>query len=70
MYINTSEEKPNNDEADKSYNAPAKNPVNIPSFLPLKYPKITGIIISRFGIIPAMLILFQVLPEKDKKAKL
>ena len=24
MYINTSEEKPNNDEADKSYNAPAK----------------------------------------------
>ena len=56
MYINTSEEKPNNDEADKSYNAPAKNPVNIPSFLPLKYPKITGI--------------FQVLPEKDKKAKL
>lgn len=26
MYINTSEEKPNNDEADKSYNAPAKNP--------------------------------------------
>ena len=48
MYINTSEEKPNNDEADKSYNAPAKNPANIPSFLPLKYPKITGIIISRY----------------------
>ena len=30
MYINTSEEKPNNDEADKSYNAPAKNPVKKP----------------------------------------
>ena len=39
-----------------SYASPAKNPVNIPSLLPLIYPKITGKSIMKLGITPPRLI--------------